>query len=92
VQLTLVRVREFVREPEAVEEDDGGCRVRHAGYDCRAAPGDGLRSPRANRNRILRGGSFARLGVAARSAARSAYLPSGRDHFIGLRPARELDR
>jgi formylglycine-generating enzyme required for sulfatase activity/serine/threonine protein kinase len=51
-----------------------------------AAPGDGERQVRGALHGIIRGGSFANLADAARSANRYAYKPANRDDDVGVRP------
>jgi formylglycine-generating enzyme required for sulfatase activity/serine/threonine protein kinase len=68
------------------------CRDWFGGYDVPARQGDGLRSPSTSRIRVIRGGSFSLVASNARSAVRSNNTPAVRNNFLGVRPARSLDR
>jgi len=61
-------------------------------YALAARGGDGERSgkPFATTSRVIRGGSFASLGLFARSSARRFEDSNRRANGIGLRPARKL--
>jgi formylglycine-generating enzyme required for sulfatase activity/serine/threonine protein kinase len=64
------------------------CRDWFGGYALPARAGDGLRSPPASRERVLRGGSWNYDAPDARSAYRGFRAPGYRNFSIGVRPAR----
>src|SRR5262249_16765198 len=68
------------------------CRDCCGRYELKPRPGDGLRTPSTSYGRVLRGGSFHDPASIARSAFRDNGTPDSRDHTLGVRPARQLDR
>ncbi|MEQ8763356.1 MAG: SUMF1/EgtB/PvdO family nonheme iron enzyme [Planctomycetota bacterium] len=68
------------------------CRDGYLSYTVAPRPGDGLRTGERARYRVSRGGSFTHNAGSARSAERGSSLPDYRNVYLGVRPARRLDR
>ncbi len=69
------------------------CRDGFVGYDRTPRPGDGLRSERRGRDRVvIRGGSFSFAAHDVRSANRYSFAPAMSANYLGLRPARVTTR
>ncbi|MBI4614367.1 MAG: SUMF1/EgtB/PvdO family nonheme iron enzyme [Planctomycetes bacterium] len=68
------------------------CRDWYTGYREPAGPRDGEREGQVFSQRVIRGGSYALLAVYARCAQRSHDFAISRDNYLGVRPARSLQR
>lgn len=67
------------------------CRDSGAGYQVSARVGDGFRGDPSAESRAMRGGSWNRNPLHARSAARANDDPANRIPYVGLRAARALE-
>jgi len=69
------------------------CRDLYSSYERPVREGDGLRLPEKKpRHYVFRGGGYFNPAIKSRSAERSFALPDFRNHAIGFRAARVLDR